>query len=269
MPCQRSKKPPMARAAATSLPLAREGYRGAPRNPNVAHFLRWVQAAQVKTTFSSPVILHWASSLQDLQPWGWCAEALVTYSCKPDLLTTHEGRWIRRQEKELLQASSKVIEGPITLWRHAVFVHQSSAKWRPGALLNGEYVVECALRLCGYFESPLPAAQIAYITDFDTRSHESLGLYQAFPVDGVLSRGGRQGLHVEPPFGAGTASACSNFMTLWSKGLGENDFWQLFLQQDTKAVEEYVQEDDDLQLSDEEVESTSGDTEIIEWNGDE
>ncbi|KAH6879736.1 hypothetical protein BKA70DRAFT_1233586 [Coprinopsis sp. MPI-PUGE-AT-0042] len=75
--------------------------------------------------------------------------------------------------------------------------------------------------------SPLPAEQSAYITDFNLQLQELLDLYQALPVGTIFCRGDKKELPVETLLKAMTVG--SNFVTLWSKGLREDDFWQLFL----------------------------------------
>lgn len=118
-------------------------------------------------------------------------------------------------------------------------------------------------------------------------------------------------LRVERPLDA--AAAGSAFVNLWSKGLPEDDFWQLFLQcasckvvmprdafsayhadlcksgevDDPEVVEIYLRQDEEVRhldtdsdsislgdtdfgsISDNsDLDSISGDTEIIEWSGE-
>jgi hypothetical protein len=72
MPCLRHKRggPSSSGAAISSPESGTPGVRIACK-PRTAHFLRRIQAAQVETTFSKPVILHWVADRADLQPWGW------------------------------------------------------------------------------------------------------------------------------------------------------------------------------------------------------
>ncbi|KAH6903249.1 hypothetical protein BKA70DRAFT_1433761 [Coprinopsis sp. MPI-PUGE-AT-0042] len=212
------------------------------RNSNTAHFLRRIQAAQVKTKTSSPSILQWISDRADVGRWAWPANPETGERIPPSELESH-----RRTHHFLAPCCLCAIELKETYVESRIgLVHVPSGAH--GSFMNGEYVAECALRQCGYFvplekfysikallvkrypkrECPLPAEQVTYITDFDPELGNKLGLYQALPEDSVFNWGSRRLLRAEHPIS--TSTICSNFVTLWSKGLGEDAFWQLFVQ---------------------------------------
>ncbi|KAH6890792.1 hypothetical protein BKA70DRAFT_1441694 [Coprinopsis sp. MPI-PUGE-AT-0042] len=212
------------------------------RKPDAAHFLRRIQAAQVNTKSSSPAILQWISNRDNLGRWAWPANPETGERIPPSELESH------RQTHHFLapcclcaiELNETYVESRIGL----VLVPSGAH----GSFMNGEYIAECALRKCGYFvplekfyvieallvkrypkrEHSLPAEQVTYITDFDPDIGNKLGLYQALPEDGIFSRGSRHLLRVEHPIT--TSIMCSDFITLWSKGLEEEAFWQLFVQ---------------------------------------
>ncbi|KAH6905105.1 hypothetical protein BKA70DRAFT_1431191 [Coprinopsis sp. MPI-PUGE-AT-0042] len=276
------------------MPIAKAAYTRQVAKSKISHFLGRIQAAQFKTPHTTPAILHWISERGDVGKWSWPSDPTTGTRIPPSELESY-----RRTHHFLspcclcaAELDEDYIEARIGL------VHVPSAAH--GSFMNGEYVAECALRRCGYFvplerfyslkllhikeymkrAQPLPAEQVTYITDFDPRLDQKLGLHQALPAHSILSRGSRQRLAVERP--VSTTRACNTFTRLWSKGLEEHSFWQLFIQcaQCRKIMPKDVFatvhspvgcrkcQDDTIGTPDIEdgYETTSGDTEIIDAN---
>ncbi|KAH6897575.1 hypothetical protein BKA70DRAFT_1438178 [Coprinopsis sp. MPI-PUGE-AT-0042] len=206
--------------------------------PEVAHYLRRIQAAQVKTEHSTPVILHWASPFSNLSRWGWPADPETGERIPPSELESH-----RRTHYFYAPCCLCALDWDEFYVESRIGIVQVPSGSH-GSFMNGEYVAECALRRCGYFvplerfyslkllrvvgskkrRNVLPAEQVALITDFDPKLDDELGLYQALPKDSVISRGSRQRLAVAEPI------TRAKFIQLWSKGLEEHEFWKLFVQ---------------------------------------
>ncbi|KAH6913098.1 hypothetical protein BKA70DRAFT_1218101 [Coprinopsis sp. MPI-PUGE-AT-0042] len=240
MPCQRTTQP-LTRTRGM-LSIAQAAYIRHVEKPKLSHFLRRIQAAQVKTTHTNPVILHWIADRGDIGIWSWPADPTTGGRIPPCELESY-----RRTHHFLAPCClcAAQLDEDYTESRIGM-VHVPSGEH--GSFLNGEYIAECAQRRCGYFvplekfysakllhvkqymerARPLSAKEVAYITDFDPRLDDKLGLHQALPADGVLSRGSRRMLKVERPLS--TTNAASAFAQLWAKGLEEGVFWHLFIQ---------------------------------------
>ncbi|TFK21414.1 hypothetical protein FA15DRAFT_658336 [Coprinopsis marcescibilis] len=149
--------------------------------------------------------------------------------------TSGLGQWTPNRELVSHRASWKLIEEHTSFVPQVVYLYIESKiglVYAPhgdqGSVLNGEYVAECPTKRCGYFDKALAGEQLTYLSDFDPKFNESLGLYKAAPVREVLSRGIKSKLRVEAPMDAVNGS--SKFVSLYSQGLQEDEFWSLFVQ---------------------------------------
>ncbi|TFK28678.1 hypothetical protein FA15DRAFT_700885 [Coprinopsis marcescibilis] len=240
---------------------------GASYNPStqrqLQHLLRRVQARQFNTPSSASAVLHWCSERDDLCDWAWPVDLETGGRIPPSELEGHRRTHFFRAPNCLCAylLDQPYIEAQIGL----VY----APRGREGSILNGEYVAECATKRCGYFGQPsesslLPASsltlpngfivnlekvfsqpvlqqksylrrskplageQLTYLSDFDSKFNDSLGLYKAAPTREVVSHGTKAKLDVGDPMDA--LGASSKFVSLYSRGLQEDDFWSLFMQ---------------------------------------
>ncbi|KAH6901007.1 hypothetical protein BKA70DRAFT_1230481 [Coprinopsis sp. MPI-PUGE-AT-0042] len=112
----------------------------------------------------------------------------------------------------------------------------------------GEYVAQCASKQCGYFvplerfyarkvlkvkgyqkrATPLAPEQLSYICDVAPTHREPGGLAHVIPASMIWSKGTRTSLLVEKPLNL--EQACTEFTNLWGRGVEEEIFWRLFVQ---------------------------------------
>ncbi|KAH6871598.1 hypothetical protein BKA70DRAFT_1451077 [Coprinopsis sp. MPI-PUGE-AT-0042] len=269
--------------------------------PEHEHYIRRIQAAQIQTAYSPPEILHWDGGRSNLHAWSWPSHNETGERIAPSELEDH-----RRTHH---------FTAPCCLC--AISMHEGYTESKIGLVLvapgetrtdvNGEYVAQCALNKCGYFSKmalnvfmpgryfksrpypkrvfPLISQELNYIHDLHS-TFEASGLSHALPFSGIWSRGSRNLLKVEKPETG--ASACSQFTTLWARGVDEEIFWQMFVQcalcrvimpKDIFASSHgpigcriereghaWPMDEDTWRSECNDVESLSGDTEIIDWD---
>ncbi|KAH6907333.1 hypothetical protein BKA70DRAFT_1428306 [Coprinopsis sp. MPI-PUGE-AT-0042] len=239
MPCAR---PGTARHG-RSLQMPGVQMRNAPLlKPDLGHFLRRVQSAQVQTAHSPPHILHWDFTRDNLREWAWPSDAETGERITPSDLEDH------RRTHHFTAPSCLCA---ISLDEAYVEARIGLAMVSPGGRgfeLFGEYVAQCALNRCGYFvplerfyprkvlkvkgyakrSTPLAAEQLNYLSDVGPALESSTGIAQALPSSGIWAKGSRTSLMTETPLNL--EQACTEFTNLWARGVEEDTFWRLFVQ---------------------------------------
>ncbi|KAH6899087.1 hypothetical protein BKA70DRAFT_1437579 [Coprinopsis sp. MPI-PUGE-AT-0042] len=208
------------------------------RTPDVGHFLRRVQSAQVQTAHSPPQILHWDFAQNNLREWAWPSDAESGERIPPSELEDH--RRTHHFTAPCCLCAISLDEAHVEARIGLAVV----APGNRGADLCREYVAQCALNRCGYFvplerfyarkvlkvkaypkrTTPLAPEQLNYISDFESTS----GIAQALPSSSIWARGPKTALRVEHPLNI--KQACTEFNNLWARGVEEDVFWRLFVQ---------------------------------------
>ncbi|KAH6880999.1 hypothetical protein BKA70DRAFT_1238514 [Coprinopsis sp. MPI-PUGE-AT-0042] len=234
MPCHRSGAVVFPRH---SLPEA--GRRRTLAKQDLAHFLRQVNSAQVQTAHSPPQILHWTSTWNKLSEWAWPSDSDTGERVPPSDLEGH-------RRTHYFMAPCCLC--PLLLGEMYVESKIGLAVVAPGSVrseVSGEYIAQCARNECGYFvplerfyarkilkvnaykkrDAPLEPHQLNYISDLAPGHEEMLGLPQALPSSSIWSRGPRKFDHP-----IDTQTVYTDFNNLWARGVEEDVFWRLFVQ---------------------------------------
>ncbi|KAH6901301.1 hypothetical protein BKA70DRAFT_1436342 [Coprinopsis sp. MPI-PUGE-AT-0042] len=193
-----------------------------------------MQAEDVQTAHSPPLILHWDLTRDKLYEWAWPSDSETGERIPPSDLEGH-----RRTHHFMapcclcaISLDDMYIESTIGL---AVVAPGSERR----SEVSGEYIAQCAQRKCGYFvalerfygrkvlkvkayarrDTPLAAEELSYLSDIVYGDGLIPGLPQALPSSGIWSRGTNRCLAVEHPSNA--QQNCAEFTNLWTRGVEE------------------------------------------------